>query len=44
MGEAAPTDWSTAMTALLELRQVSKSYGEGPTLVQALRVDLDAGR
>jgi putative ABC transport system ATP-binding protein len=34
------------MTAMLELRQVSKSYGEGPTLVEALRqVDLavDAG-
>jgi putative ABC transport system ATP-binding protein len=29
------------MTALLELRQVSKSYGAGPTLVQALQnVDL----
>jgi putative ABC transport system ATP-binding protein len=34
------------MTAMLQLRQVSKSYGEGPTLVEALRqVDLavDAG-
>ena len=34
------------MTAMLELRQVSKSYGEGPTLVEALRqIDLavDAG-
>ena len=29
------------MTAMLELRQVSKSYGEGPTLVEAVRqVDL----
>jgi putative ABC transport system ATP-binding protein len=29
------------MTAVLELRQVSKSYGDGPTLVEALRdVDL----
>jgi putative ABC transport system ATP-binding protein len=32
------------MTAMLELRQVSKSYGEGPTLVEALRhVDLAVG-
>jgi putative ABC transport system ATP-binding protein len=32
------------MTAMLELRQVSKSYGEGPTLVEALRqVDLVVG-
>ncbi len=28
------------MTAMLELRQVSRSYGEGPTLVQAL-IDVD---
>jgi putative ABC transport system ATP-binding protein len=32
------------MTAMLELRQVSKSYGEGPTLVEAVRqVDLAVG-
>jgi putative ABC transport system ATP-binding protein len=32
------------MTAVLELRQVSKVYGSGPTEVHALReVDLEVG-
>ncbi len=41
-----PPGRGEAMSAALELRQVSKSYGEGPTLVEAMRdVDLavDAG-
>jgi putative ABC transport system ATP-binding protein len=41
VAEAAPPERSAAMNTVLELRQVSRSYGTGPTLVEALRnIDL----